>query len=77
MEGTVRQLFYFSSEQLKRIKPFFRRSYGISRVDDLRVLAELFMSSGMACNGRILRLGIALIKTCITALYAGVTWAYQ
>ena len=59
----MRQLFYFSSEQLKRIKPFFRRSYGISRVDDLRVLAELFMSSGMAYNGRMLRLGIAPYKT--------------
>ena len=32
------QLFYLSTEQLERIKPFFPRSHGISRVDDLRVL---------------------------------------
>ena len=32
------QLFYLSSEQLERIKPFFPLSHGVSRVDDLRVL---------------------------------------
>ena len=32
------QLFYLSSEQFERIKPFFPRSHGVPRVDDLRVL---------------------------------------
>jgi len=35
------QLFYLSAEQLERIKPFFPRSHGISRVDDLRVLSGI------------------------------------
>lgn len=35
------QLFYLSTEQLERIKPFFPRSHGISRVDDLRVLSGI------------------------------------
>lgn len=37
----MRQLFYLSSEQLERIKPFFPLSHGISRVDDLRVLSGI------------------------------------
>ena len=35
------RLFYLSTEQLERIKPFFPRSHGISRVDDLRVLSGI------------------------------------
>ena len=35
------QLFYLSSEQLERIKPFFPLSHGVSRVDDLRVLSGI------------------------------------
>ena len=35
------QLFYLSAEQLDRIKPFFPRLHGISRVDDLRVLSGI------------------------------------
>ena len=41
MEGAMSQLFYLSIEQLERIKPFFPRSHGISRVDDLRVLSGI------------------------------------
>ncbi len=37
----MNQLFYLSAEQLERIKPFFPRSHGISRVDDLRVLSGI------------------------------------
>ena len=40
-EGAMSQLFYLSSEQLKRIKPFFPLSHGVSRVDDLRVLCGI------------------------------------
>lgn len=35
------QLFYLSVSQLERIKPFFPRSHGISRVDDLRVISGI------------------------------------
>ena len=35
------QLFYLSSEQLERIKPFFPLSHGVSRVDDLKVLSGI------------------------------------
>ena len=35
------QLFYLYTEQLERVKPFFPRSHGISRVDDLRVLSGI------------------------------------
>lgn len=37
----MNQLFYLSVEQLERIKPFFPRSHGISRVDDLRILSRI------------------------------------
>jgi transposase len=40
-EGAMSQLFYLSSEQLERIKPFFPLSHGVSRVDDLRVLSGI------------------------------------
>lgn len=35
------QLFYLSSGQLERIKPFFPLSHGVSRVDDLKVLSGI------------------------------------
>ena len=35
------QLFYLSSEQLERIKPFFPLSHGVSRVDDLKVFSGI------------------------------------
>lgn len=41
MEGAMSQLFYLSSEQLERIKPFFPLSHGVSRVDDLKVLSGI------------------------------------
>ena len=41
MEDAMSQLFYLSTEQLERVKPFFPRSHGISRVDDLRVLSGI------------------------------------
>ena len=62
MEGAMSQLFYLSTEQLERIKPFFPRSHGISRVDDLRVLSGIIYVISMACSGRMLLVGMALIK---------------
>ena len=41
MEGAMSQLFYLSSEQLERIKPFFPLSHGVSRVDDLKVFSGI------------------------------------
>jgi len=35
------QLFYLSTEQLERIKPFFPLSHGIPRVDDIKVLSGI------------------------------------
>ena len=77
MEGAMSQLFYLSTEQLERIKPFFPRSHGISRVDDLRVLSGIIYVISMACSGRMLLVSMALIKLCITVLCAGVAWAYS
>ncbi len=37
----MQELFYLSTEQLERIKPFFPRSHGISRVDDTRVISGI------------------------------------
>lgn len=46
------QLFYLSSEQLERIKPFFPLSHGVSRVDDLRVLSGIIyvIKHGLQCK---------------------------
>ena len=41
MEDAMSQLFYLSTEQLERIKPFFPLSHGISRVDDLKVISGI------------------------------------
>ena len=62
MEGAMSQLFYLSTEQLERIKPFFPRSHSISRVDGLRVLSGIIYVISMACSGRMLLVGMALIK---------------
>lgn len=37
----MRELFYLSTEQLERIKPFFPRSHGIPRVDDIKVISGI------------------------------------
>jgi transposase len=37
----MQQLFYLSTEQLERIKPFFPLSHGIPRVDDIKVLSGI------------------------------------
>ena len=51
-EGAMSQLFYLSSEQLERIKPFFPLSHGVSRVDDLRVLSGIIyvIKHGLQCK---------------------------
>lgn len=35
------RLFYFIPEQLEVIRPYFPLSYGIARVDDLRVISSI------------------------------------
>ena len=35
------RLFYLSSEQLERIRPYFPLSHGVSRVDDLKVISGI------------------------------------
>ena len=35
------ELFYLSNKQIKRIRPFFPRSHGIPRTDDVRVLSGI------------------------------------
>ena len=35
------ELFYLSSKQIERIRPFFPRSHGIPRTDDVRVLSGI------------------------------------
>ena len=37
----MRTLFYFSENQLERIKPFFPRSHGAPCVDDRRVVSGI------------------------------------
>ena len=37
----MKELFYLSTEQMKRIKPFFPRSHGVPRVDDVKVLSGI------------------------------------
>ena len=34
-------LFYLSNKQIERIRPFFHRSHGIPRTDDVRVLSGI------------------------------------
>lgn len=41
MEGTMGELFYLSNKQIERIRPFFPRSHGIPRADDVRVLSGI------------------------------------
>ena len=45
MEG----LFWLSEEQLERIKPFFPKSRGVSRVDDRKVLSGSIYVHVTAC----------------------------
>lgn len=35
------ELFYLSNKQIERIRPFFPRSHGIPRADDVRVLSDI------------------------------------
>lgn len=37
----MRELYWLSSDQLKLIEPYFPRSRGVSRVDDLRVISGI------------------------------------
>ena len=37
----MNRLFYLSSEQLERIRPYFPLSHGVSRVDDLKVISGI------------------------------------
>ena len=37
----MRELFYLSNKQIDRIRPFFPRSHGIPRTDDVRVLSGI------------------------------------
>lgn len=37
----MNRLFYLTSEQIEVIRPYFPRSHGISRVDDLRVISGI------------------------------------
>lgn len=73
------QLFYLSSEQLERIKPFFPLSHGASRVDDLRVLSGIIyvIKHGLQWKGAPREYGPYKTLLCTTALYAGVAWAYS
>jgi transposase len=43
MKGAIimRELYWLSSDQLKLIEPYFPRSRGVSRVDDLRVISGI------------------------------------
>ena len=76
-EGAMSQLFYLSSEQLERIKPFFPLSHGVSRVDDLRVLSGIIYVIKHGLQWKDAPREYGLIKLCTTALYAGVAWAYS
>ena len=44
-------LFWLSEEQLERIKPFFPKSRGVSRVDDRKVLSGIIYVHVTACAG--------------------------
>lgn len=37
----MNRLFYLTSEQIEVIRPYFPRSHGVSRVDDLRVISGI------------------------------------
>ena len=69
------QLFYLSSEQLERIKPFFPLSHGVSRVDDLKVLSGIIYVIKYGLQWKDAPREYGLIKLCTTDLYAGAAWA--
>ncbi len=73
------RFFYLFAEQPERVRPFFPLSHGLSRAGDLGAPGGIIyvMASGMARNGRRLPVGMALIKPCITAFFAGVAWMYS
>ena len=41
MEGTMKELFYLSHEQIARIKRYFPRFHGVPRVDDRRIVSGI------------------------------------
>ena len=46
------ELFYLSSKQIERIRPFFPRSHGIPRTDDVRVLSGIIYVIRYGLQGR-------------------------
>ena len=71
------QLFYLSSEQLERIKPFFPLSHGVSRVDDLRVLSGIIYVIKHGLQWKDAPREYGPYKTLYNRFYAGVAWAYS
>ena len=71
------QLFYLSSEQLERIKPFFPLSHGVSRVDDLRVLSGIIyvIKHGLQWKGAPREYGP--YKTLYNRFVRWSAWAYS
>ena len=70
------QLFYLSSEQLERIKPFFPLSHGVSRVDDLRVLSGIIYVIKHGLQWKDAPREYGPYKTLYNR-FAGVAWAYS
>jgi transposase len=46
-------MFWLTEAQMARLQPFFPKSHGKPRVDDLRVLSGISSSIAMACGGAI------------------------
>jgi len=59
-------LFYLNEAQLNLIKPFFPRSHGVARVDDLRVISGEMPPKNMAHT-----------KPCTIGLCDGAGWGFS
>ena len=71
----MNQLFYLSAEQLERIKPFFPRSHGIPRVDDLKVISGIIYVIKHGLQWKDAPREYGRIKRCTIVFCAGAGWA--
>ncbi len=74
----MRELFYLSTEQLERIKPFFPRSHGIPGLDDIKVISGIIhvIRYGLQWKDAPSEYG-PRIKHLAIALYDGTGWEFS
>lgn len=69
-------LFYLSTGQIARIKPYFPLSHGVPRVDDRRIVS-VSTSSRTACNGKMPHVSMGHTKLSTTVLSDGADWVFS